>query len=283
MTPVFETTHKTRRGQAGFSLLELMISLGIASFILLAMYQNFMVTSRTNQLLDGFATLQENARYASDVIVRSVRNAGVKAQLGFTTLQNFPADAAPAAFSGVTFVAGQVVSGVNNNAFGLPILPGSDIITFRLQGNQSGTSTDCLGRNVPAGVTAKNTLYVTVDPLTNINSLMCSSTIPGVANLSYPIAEGVEDMQVLYGIDNTGVMTADTYNNAAAMTPALWTSVVSVRIAVLFNTVAEVAGKSGQMANTRSYTMLDNGLSNFSDGLRRQLFVTTINFRNMSF
>lgn len=265
----------SHQGQSGFTLIELMAALVISSILLMAMYQNFIVTQRSYQLLEGYALLQENARFSEDVLARSIRMAGYRQNAGFTVGVAFPTDATAAAPTVSTFPsAGQVISGVNNNAAADVVLDGTDTISFRFQGNAAGTSTDCLGNIVGAGVISVNTFYVGTD-----NTLNCSSTINAAvaANSPATIADGLEDMQILYGIDNNASLVAGTYLNAGAVTAAQWPNVVSVRIAALYNTV----NRTPDVA-PGSYTLLDNGTSNFNDGLRRQLFTATINLRNRS-
>lgn len=56
------------------------------------------------------------------------------------------------------------------------------------------------------------------------------------------LAEGVEDMQILYGVDANQDGTADTYSNAATIDAASnWPNVKSVRVNLLLSTVNEVS------------------------------------------
>jgi len=261
----------TNRRETGFTLIELMASLLIASILLLAMYQNFVVSQRSHQLLEGYSLLQENARFSEIVLARSIRTAGYRTNPFITMDGVFPASGTAATPTVSTFpAAGQIISGVNNNGAADVVLDGTDTVSFRFQGNADGSSTDCLGNAVGAGVMAVNTFYVRTD-----NSLHCSSNIGGS---DQPLANGVEDMQILYGIDTSDSLVAGRYVNAGAVTAAQWPDVVSVRVAVLYTTVTRIPDTAAQ-----SFPMLDNGTAPFDDGLRRQLFTTTLNLRNRSF
>jgi len=258
----------------GFTLIEMMAALLIASVMLAAMYQNFIVTHRTYQLLEGFSLLQENARFSSDLLARTIRMTGFRNDPGVNMDSVFPANNNAALVHG--FAAGQLVAGENNNAAADTILDGSDSISIRYQSDALGSN--CVGTPVAAGNVSVNIFYVDTT-----HTLQCKpieldaagAAVGGTA--SKPLIEGVEDMQILYGVDNNSSKTADTYLNAAEMAAGDWPNVVSVRISVLYTTVNRVNQNLSQ-----SFTMLDNGVSNFNDGLRRQLFTATVNLRNES-
>lgn len=91
------------------------------------------------------------------------------------------------------------------------------------------------------------------------------------------IVSGVEDMQIVYGVD-TDVSPdgeADVYQSAAAMAASQWAGVVSVRISLLVATEREVG------RDIRPYTDL-NGNAQAGDRHMRRTFTTTIGLRNRS-
>lgn len=100
------------------------------------------------------------------------------------------------------------------------------------------------------------------------------------------LIEGVENMQLLYGVDTSGDRVADTYLDGANVTAAgAWTNVVSVRLALLFRTINE----NRQIeADTKTYDLLGgsgNGgetVGPVNDHRRRRVFTTTIQIRNRS-
>src|SRR4051794_997000 len=67
---------KARRHQAGFTLIELMIALGIGSFAVAVMYSMFVATSRATMSEQGNVAIQDNGRVAMDFLLRDIRNAG---------------------------------------------------------------------------------------------------------------------------------------------------------------------------------------------------------------
>lgn len=87
--------------------------------------------------------------------------------------------------------------------------------------------------------------------------------------------EGVENMQLLYGVDINADFVVDNYVKANAVTD--WTQVVAINIALLIRTQDE----TNPDRDTRQYTMLDEpALGPFNDRRQRSLFVTTVTLRN---
>ena len=102
----------TNHRETGFTLIELMASLLIASILLLAMYQNFVVSQRSHQLLEGYSLLQENARFSEIVLARSIRTAGYRTNPFITMDGVFPASGTAATPTVSTFpAAGQITIG----------------------------------------------------------------------------------------------------------------------------------------------------------------------------
>jgi len=87
------------------------------------------------------------------------------------------------------------------------------------------------------------------------------------------LAEGVSDMQITYGENTNGgaTATADTYVDADGVTN--WRDVVSIRIALLVDSVENVAGQQ------QTYTFEGNEVIPNDRRLRRS-FTTTISQRN---
>lgn len=98
------------------------------------------------------------------------------------------------------------------------------------------------------------------------------------------LIEGVENMQVVYGVDSDDDDSVDSYETADNVTD--WDEVVAVRIGLLVRSVNEI-GKLPE--DTRSYTVngttinpLGNGtpVTPVDDKRLRQIFITTIGLRN---
>ena len=88
------------------------------------------------------------------------------------------------------------------------------------------------------------------------------------------LVEGVENMQVLYGIGNSNLV-ATSYVAANAVTD--WNNIVSVTVSLLLRSETE----ENLERDTRTYTMLDTVFDpNPDDRRQRALFTTTVTLRN---
>jgi type IV pilus assembly protein PilW len=92
------------------------------------------------------------------------------------------------------------------------------------------------------------------------------------------LVPGVEDMQVLYGVDTTGNHSPTEYDTAAAVAAANeWSNVVSVRISLL---VRSNLGAVPLPAVTPTYDLLGTNFIVPRDTRLRKIFTATIAIRN---
>jgi type IV pilus assembly protein PilW len=103
--------------------------------------------------------------------------------------------------------------------------------------------------------------------------------IEGDATPEREIAEGIENLQVLYGVDMDGDDNPDIYDNAATVAAAgRWRSVVAVRVALLVSGVRDRAGEADAVT---TYTLLDApAVGPFPDGRLRRVVTLTLALRN---
>ena len=228
------------RGQQGLTLVELLISITLSLLVLAAILQLFVGTKQSYNLQEGMARMQENGRYAIDLLARDIGMGAFPRSLG-----------------GAAFVAGTTTDGT------------TDEITVSYQ-----STTSCLN-NATAGV-AVNHFYISND------TLFCDD---GIALLPEGLIEGVENMQILYGVDSTGDGIANSYVNATAVAAGVvaagtadWSRVVSVRVALLVDTGQTVSPDN----DTGGYVLLDAAPITPASNLtfRRRVFTTTVPIRN---
>ena len=60
----------------GVTLIELLVAMAISSILLVGIGSIYSSTKRTYFVQDEFGRLQENARYALDILAKDIRNAG---------------------------------------------------------------------------------------------------------------------------------------------------------------------------------------------------------------
>jgi type IV pilus assembly protein PilW len=95
------------------------------------------------------------------------------------------------------------------------------------------------------------------------------------------LIEGVENMQILYGVDTDGDRLVDSYVPASdAAVSANWNRVISVSIGMLIRSIEP----NSIMPDTQTYTLLDPligaKVGPFNDRYQRTLYTTTVALRN---
>jgi type IV pilus assembly protein PilW len=88
------------------------------------------------------------------------------------------------------------------------------------------------------------------------------------------LVEGIEQIQVLYGVDTTGDVIVDEYRTANNVTD--WGDVISVSVALLARSIEEY----GSDIDGRSYAMLDVTVAAPGDRRMREVFTATASIRN---
>jgi type IV pilus assembly protein PilW len=88
------------------------------------------------------------------------------------------------------------------------------------------------------------------------------------------LVEGIEQIQVQYGVDTNGDVIVDAYRTADNVTD--WNDVISVSIALLVRSLEEY----GSDADRRSYTLLDVTVAAPADRRLREVFTATASIRN---
>jgi type IV pilus assembly protein PilW len=215
-------SHMAPRLQQGFTLVELMVAVVIALFLLGGVLTSVQSTRKAYGNQNLMAQLQDNERLAMSLLATTIETTGY-----FPQPQNN--------LSTVVFPSGGVFATNGQTVFGAT----GDTITVRYAAAQNDNVYGCTGYqnklNAPYEVllntfkVAGNQLICTfkgVDyPLIN------SSVVAGVTTL------GVQSMGIVYGVKSNAADTGsctDTYLPAASMTAALWTTVCSVKITLTF-------------------------------------------------
>lgn len=73
-----------------------------------------------------------------------------------------------------------------------------------------------------------------------VNSLW-SNSVPSYTGVAQPeeLAEGIDNMQIKYGVDTDGDKAANTYLDASLLTAVDWANVVSVKLSLLMSTTSD--------------------------------------------
>ncbi|MBZ0071800.1 MAG: PilW family protein [Gammaproteobacteria bacterium] len=94
------------------------------------------------------------------------------------------------------------------------------------------------------------------------------------AGAAEEVVEGVENMQILYGIDTNADRIVDSYVTADAVND--WRRVTSVRIALLMR----ATGRGDDISGAATHTLAGSNATATADGHLRQVVNTTIALRN---
>lgn len=279
--------------QAGLTLIELLVALVISSVIAIAAISALVVSRQGFSTVDAASQLRDNARFATDMLQRFGVQAGFNDFTDATTVWPKNSSGKP---------VGDPVSNVRgfNNAKASGSDPlntatartstselgyGSDVLILRYQeaetypgsNNIDKSMIDCFGNSPAVAVTAPgdrraNIIHVGVDD-TGEPSLRCSTD---VTFTSQALVRGVENFQVLYGVDGVtaGAEATGTKSNLAtnylradqltvtgdtdgSKTNANWRRVRSLKIGMV------IRGPLGsaQQAISQTYYPLGNAIS----------------------
>jgi len=233
------------KAQQGFTLVEIMVAITLSLILLAGVMQIFLGSKTTYNLQNGLGRLQENARFALDIMAQNIGMAGYTTSL--TPI---------IAFNN----ANTAENTTENTDLGFTTTSGqaSDTIEVNYE-----SATDCLGN--ATGGTATDRYFI------DGTNLMCLGNGDATAGV---LAEGIENLQILYGQDTDADGVANRYVSADNIVVA--NSVISVRVAILANTVQSVGG-----SDTGTYVLLNTPpIGPLRDNLIRQTYTRTINLRN---
>ena len=251
--------------QQGLSLIELMIAM-VLGLLLIGGALQMMLTSQTiHQTTDTLSRIQENGRFALSFLTKSTRMAGYNSNEDEVTEGKVFWDGAcdtsdPCTSNGAGNASDQI---------GVLLDPSND--------------SDCIGNDVIGGKDKVIVNVYSIDDSPNnnqINSLYCQGFDP-VTNLSYgdkqPLVDGVENMQILYGVsDPTENNAITSYISADGVTD--WASIGAVRISLLVNN-GQVKGSGN--SETRTFKLLDAPTISATDKHERQVYTTTTAITNI--
>ncbi|HEY3786431.1 MAG TPA: prepilin-type N-terminal cleavage/methylation domain-containing protein [Steroidobacteraceae bacterium] len=227
-------TNRRGRDQRGFTLVELMVAITIALFLLGGLFATVQSTRRTYGNQNLLAQLQDNERLAMTLMGGVIETAGYfpNPVLNQNTIV-FPTDAVFAA-------AGQTIIGGTNAA--------GDTVTVRYAAALNDNAYNCIG--------GTNTVLAPYQVWENAFRVINNQLVCTINGTDYPLITagvnnagvatlGVKNMSILYGVTaSTGASTGsctDTYLTTAQMIaaaagtiPGIWSQVCSVSVTLTF-------------------------------------------------
>ncbi len=282
------SAHKAK-SQAGLSLIELMIALGLGVFLLSGMLQTAASNRQAFELTHASSSIQDTARFSFDFVSETLRTAGyvnagsINGEFADTMLSINNVNQYFQTFWTAEdgFEAGAVVRGTDNASdFFVGAKEDTDAISIRLQGDPDNPLTDCEGVVIaadPDPIVARTeaptqiSYYIDTD-----NNLVCD--VAGARDSgAITLVNGIENLQIMYGVSADSFSTPTQYLKAEDMTAGLWNSVTTVSISILTRSETSPLDSG---SNSETHTLLDTVLNTTQDGHSRQVFTYTITLRN---
>lgn len=219
--------------QQGLTLVELMVAMAISLLITLAAVAALLVSRQGFTALDANSQLRDSGRFAADLLQR------LGGQAGYLNMDYVMEEARlfgkPVKAAGKADNPEPSVMGVNNAKrsagtdfdWGKSIASvsgSSDILVFRFlpsieftdsSGNPQTGMINCAGELIDYVPTDKDdraisVLYVSIGTDNPEPALYCASGVSGAVAAGQPLIHGVENFQVLYGVDRVTPNAAPT-------------------------------------------------------------------------
>lgn len=114
-------------------------------------------------------------------------------------------------------------------------------------------------------------------PIPTLKRLELTSTASGTAFVTYPLVEGVQNLQIEYGVDSDADGAPNSSYLTVPATVADWQNVMAVRVYVL----ARNTQLSPGYTDTKTYNLGATVISG-SGGYRRHVYDTTVRLKNPS-
>jgi type IV pilus assembly protein PilW len=306
-----------KKYQSGFSMVELLIAVALSILLSWAILDVTLTSSRTAREVELTSETVENGRYLSQLLKNEIRLAGF-----YGRLENYSSGATAQPNPCTELATADIINGMSFPLFGLDgvaagvttcngdnLLTGSDALLIRRVDTDFVTSTAGLGANqhyLQTSITAM--VLDTGTNKANFNLLEKDATTLApirqyhqdiyylddsnvfkrlrLVNGAYsaePLVEGVDDFQLVYGIDRSGDGIPNAQGGNAAFvelpaTAAEWEDVVSVKIFLVLSSTNPAPG----LNDAKTYSYADKAGVTFSDSKKRRLFSSVARLTNVS-
>ena len=222
--------------QRGFTLIELMIALLIALFLIGGLLTLVQAMKSTSISQSGMSQLQDNERMAMTLMTDVIQSTGYfpnpAGPGGNTAASSFPV-------SGAFTFAGQALVGAGSFTDAAP----GNSISVRYLTSGTDNIINCTGSTSSVAATFVNTFSVDAN-----GNLICTLIVNGAPSAPVPLINGLNSLNILYGVQtNPSVSNSsvDTYLDATAVNSGnYWNKVISVKITLSF--ANPLFGQSGQ-------------------------------------
>jgi type IV pilus assembly protein PilW len=218
-----------KRIQQGFGLIEMMISLVIGLVLLLGISAILMSMTRTSNLRLKMAEVQGGQRMAMTLLANGLRYAG--------SFPYSPTNSAATVFpASGAFGVGQSIVGTGNNTK-------ADTVSLRFVASTAASASQGCSATLITGHNYTNVLSITDGYLTCVET----DTTAATAATTVKLIEGLEGMNILYGVDSNAGGFVTQYLKASEITAGAWDNVKTVKVTLIFtNPLAKDKGQTGK-------------------------------------
>lgn len=262
-TPKQTSSASPYRHQYGMTLIEIMIALLIGAFLIGGVLEIFINSKQTYRMQDGLSRLQENGRFALDFIGQDIRMTSY--------------------WGCLTKATGDIIGTDNNAVTGDNIDNGTDTLTLKSIFATNANTMPLVTPTVTCGTTVTPAIAPALpttpdaiayaDPTSTITYRINNAVLQRITNnQTNDMIEGVESMQLLYGVDNDADGWANNYVSANNLVLTDWEKVTSVRVSLLIRSIDD-----NLTAQTTAFTY--NGVTTNDRRLKR-VFNSTFAIRN---
>lgn len=277
--------HRTIDADLGFTLVELLVGLFLSIFIIGIALTYFVSSSQTFRVQTNESIVQENARFALEILAQNLRLAGLNPSNEVTLSEGLGTG-----FDALSSFCTDNEDGLADNANGTTrctldeLANGSDrvAVTYIAEAelgpvNISGCNNQSISIAQGGHARLANVLWSAANQ-NGIRSLFCQTfdlNANQAVGVALPLVDGIDAMQFQYGVDFDDDGQIDRYQSITNVAdPA---TIRTVRVALLISSgLTKVVDATTEVQRNRTFNLLDGPPINFNDGQIRQLFTTTI-------
>lgn len=281
--------------QKGFTLVELLVGLFLSLFIAGVAITYFVSSSRTFRTHTNESIVQENARFALELLSRSVRHAGVNPSNSIANEMQVIYDGGLCTSSesglsdGGSGTTACTRDGANNATWNNSDRFAVDYMVDASDSATNVTVSGCNGEDITVAAGSElhlASVYWTADiDGDGVRSLYCQALnidANSAEGTAVPVIEGVERMQVQYGVDSNEDGIVERYQSFTHLGSNNRDKVRTVRIGLLMNSGLLNEDAASEFSEARTFTLLDGATETFAaDAVFRQIYTTTIMVHNV--
>ena len=264
--------------QKGLSLIQLLIAMVIGLFLLAGITTSYLSSKKTSIQRDEYSLLQDNGRLALEIMSKTIEHTGYKSfpvgSIGPSSFITDDVESATCDEGGDSVIAASISNfpGTYTSDIGA-----SDSIGVIYLGDDS-VFPDCAGEPLPAEcrISATNdnsdAARIYSSFFIDDGALQCAGSRSATIET---IADNIENMQFLYGVNIDEDPEVDRYINATQV-GTFADNIVSVQIALVVRSSRAVKDRPEEI----EYSLLDSVYTSPNDRFMRAVFTTTVSLRN---